>query len=130
MFRIFDYIYYRLFKQYSKQKWNSNPCASACLFLCTIQFLIVYCICMFFRPIFVPEGSDPNRTVTFVAAIVVMVSLYVFDYSRYKNKATELERKYKDSKANKWFKLWMLFVLMWLLFLLPFLVSAIVKGLN
>lgn len=77
-----------------------------------------------------PEGSDPNRTVTFVAAIVVMVSLYVFDYSRYKNKATELERKYKDSKANKWFKLWMLFVLMWLLFLLPFLVSAIVKGLN
>lgn len=96
---VFDYIYYRLLKQYSKQKWNNNPCASACLFLCTIQFLIVYCICMFFRPIFVPEGSDPNRTVTFVAAIVVMVSLYVFDYSRYKNKATELERKYSSCQA-------------------------------
>lgn len=70
----------------------------------------------------VPEGSAPNKTITLVVAIAVMVSFYVFDYFRYKNRAKELEKKYKDSKANKWFKLWMLFVLMWLLFLLPFLV--------
>ena len=130
MFKISDYLYYRLLIQYSKQKWNNNACINACLFLCSIQFLIVYCICMFIRPLLVPEGSAPNKTITLAVAIGIMVFFYVFDYFRYKNKAKELEEKYKDCKANKWFKLWMLFVFMWLLFLLPFLVSALVNVLK
>ena len=51
-----------------------------------------------------------------------MVSLYLFNYHRYKNRDEEIKEKYKDSKANKWFKDWMFFLLMLLLFFLPFLV--------
>ena len=122
MFRIFDYIYYRLLKQYSKQKWRSNPCSSASIFLCIIQTLIVYCIFMFFRPLLVSDPATLKGKLLAIIIAVVMVSLYLFNYHRYKNRDEEIKAKYKNCKANKWFKLWMLFPLMILLYFLPFLV--------
>ncbi len=122
MFRIFDYIYYRLLKQYSKQKWRSNPCSSASIFLCIIQTLIVYCIFMFFRPLLVSDPATLKGKLLAIIIAVVMVSLYLFNYHRYKNRDEEIKSKYKNCKANKWFKLWMLFPLMILLYFLPFLV--------
>ena len=122
MFRIFDYIYYRLLKQYSKQKWRSNPCSSASIFLCIIQALLVYCIFMFLRPLFVSNAEDLKGIVLAISIAVVMLSLYLFNYHRYKNRDEEIKEKYKDCKANKWFRDWMLFLLMLLLYFLPFLV--------
>ena len=123
MFRIFDYIYYRLLKQYSKQKWRSNPCSSASIFLCIIQTLIAYCIFMFFRPLFVSDAATLKGWILAISIVVVMLSLYLFNYHRYKNRNEEIKEKYKDCKANKWFKDWMLFLLMLLLYFLPFLLK-------
>ena len=122
MFRIFDYFYYRLLKQYSKQKWNSNPCSSASIFLCAFQTLVLYCIFMFFRPLLVSDPATLKGKLLAIIIAVVMVSLYLFNYHRYKNRDEEIKAKYKNCKANKWFKLWMLFPLMILLYFLPFLV--------
>ena len=122
MFRIFDYFYYRMLIQYSKQKWNSNPCFSASVFLCAIQTLVLYCIFMFLRPFLVSDPATLKGKLLAIIIAVVMVSLYLFNYHRYKNRDEEIKEKYKDSKANKWFKDWMFFLLMLLLFFLPFLV--------
>lgn len=122
MFRIFDYIYYRLFKQYSKQKWNSNPCSSASIFLCAFQTLVLYCIFMFFRPLLVSDPATLRGKLLGISIAVVMVSLYLFNYHRYKNRDKEIKAKYKNCKANRWFKLWMLFPLMLLLYFLPFII--------
>ena len=130
MFRVFDYFYYRMLIQYSKQKWNNNPCSSASLFLCLIQLLVAYCIFMFLRPLFVSNVENLKGRILAISIAVVMLSLYLFNYHRYKNRDEEIKGKYKDCKANRWFKDWMFFLLMLLLFFLPFLVSAIVKGLN
>ena len=122
MFRIFDYIYYRLFKQYSKQKWNSNPCSSASIFLCAFQTLVLYCIFMFFRPLLVSDPATLRGKLLGISIAVVMVSLYLFNYHRYKKRDKEIKAKYKNCKANRWFKLWMLFPLMLLLYFLPFII--------
>ena len=98
MFRIFDYIYYRLFKQYSKQKWNSNPCSSASIFLCAFQTLVLYCIFMFFRPLLVSDPATLRGKLLGISIAVVMVSLYLFNYHRYKNRDKEIKAKYKKGK--------------------------------
>ena len=122
MFRIFDYFYYRLLIQYSKQKWNNNPCFSASIFLCAFQTLVLYCIFMFFRPLLVSDPATLKGKLLGICIAVVMLSLFLFNYHRYKNRDKEIKAKYKNCKANKWFKLWMLFPLMFLLYFLPFLV--------
>ena len=122
MFKVFDYFYYRMLIQYTKQKWNNNPCSSASFFLCLIQLLIVYCIFMYLRPLLVSDPATLKGKLLAIIIAVVMVSLYLFNYHRYKNRDEEIKEKYKDSKANKWFKDWMFFLLMLLLFFLPFLV--------
>lgn len=122
MFKISDYLYYRLLIQYSKQAWNSNPCSSACLFLCVIQSLIVYCVFMFLRPLVVPNGVVLNGITVAISIAVVMVSIYLLNYHRYKNRDEEIKEKYRDNKANRWFKLWLLIPLIFMLYLLPFIV--------
>ena len=122
MFKVFDYFYYRMLIRYGKQKWRSNPCSSASIFLCIIQTLIAYCIFMFFRPLFVSDAANLKGWILAISIVVVMLSLYLFNYHRYKNRNEEIKEKYKDCKANKWFKDWMLFLLMLLLYFLPFLV--------
>ena len=82
---------------------------------------------MFLRPILVGKGQVLNRYLVLACTIITAAAIYLFDYHRYKNRDEEIIDKYKNSKANKWFKLWMLFILIWLLFLLPFLVSAFIK---
>ena len=108
--------------QYSKQKWNSNPCSSASIFLCAFQTLVLYCIFMFFRPLLVSDPATLRGKLLGISIAVVMVSLYLFNYHRYKNRDKEIKAKYKNCKANRWFKLWMLFLLMLLLYFLPFLI--------
>ena len=124
MFKVFDYIYYRLFKQYSKQKWNSNPCSSASIFLCAFQTLVLYCIFMFFRPLLVSDPATLRGKLLGISIAVVMVSLYLFNYHRYKNRDKEIKAKYKNCKANRWFKLWMFPLLILLLYFLPFIVMG------
>ncbi len=127
MFKISDYLYYRLLIQYSKQKWNSNPCSSASLFLGIIHSYVVYCILMFIRPLIIPEGMVLNRTIVVICIAVVMTSFYLFNYRRYKDRDKEIKEKYKNCKANKWFKVWMLFPLIFLLYFLPFIILGHVE---
>ena len=124
MFKISDYLYYRLLIQYSKQKWKNNPCFSASIFLCAIQSLVVYCIFMFIRPLIIPKEMVLNGKIVIICIAAVMISFYLFNYHRYKNRDKEIKAKYKNCKANKWFKLWMLFPLIFLLYLLPFIVMG------
>jgi len=77
---------------------------------------------MFFRPLFVSDAATLKGWILAISIVVVMLSLYLFNYHRYKNRNEEIKEKYKDCKANKWFKDWMLFLLMLLLYFLPFLV--------
>ena len=124
MFKISDYLYCRLLIQYSKQKWNDNPRSSASLFLCAIQSLVVYCIFMFVKPFIIPIGTVLNGKIVIIGIALVMTSFYLFNYHRYKNRDKEIKAKYKNCKANRWFKLWMLFPLIFLLYFLPFIIMG------
>ena len=124
MFKISDYLYYRLLIQYSKQNWDYNPCSSASLFLCAIQSLVVYCIFMFIRPLIIPKEMVLNGKIVAICIVAVMTSFYLFNYHRYKNRDEEIKEKYKDSKANKWFKLWMFPIIILLLYFLPFIIMG------
>jgi hypothetical protein len=77
---------------------------------------------MFFRPLLVSDPAALKGKLLGISIAVVMVSIYLFNYHRYKNRDEEIKEKYKDCKANKWFKDWMFFLLMLLLYFLPFLV--------
>lgn len=124
MFKISDYLYYRLLIQCYKQEWNDNPCSSAFLFLCAIQSLVVYCILMFIKPLIIPKEMVLNGKIVVFCIAAVMTSFYLFNYHRYKNRDEEIKEKYKDSKANKWFKLWMFPLIILLLYFLPFIVMG------
>lgn len=77
---------------------------------------------MFLRPLVVPNEAVLNGITVAISIAVVMVSIYLLNYHRYKNRDEEIKEKYKDNKANRWFKLWLLIPLIFLLYLLPFIV--------
>ncbi len=106
------------------QKWNDNPRSSASLYLCAIQVLVVYCIFMFIKPFIIPNEAVLDGKLVAICIAVVMTSIYLFNYHRYKNRDEEIKEKYKNCKANKWFKIWMFPLLILLLYFLPFIVMG------
>jgi heme/copper-type cytochrome/quinol oxidase subunit 2 len=79
---------------------------------------------MFLRPLLVSDPATLKGKLLAIIIAVVMVSLYLFNYHRYKNRDEEIKEKYKDSKANKWFKLWMFPIIILLLYFLPFIIMG------
>ena len=65
-----------------------------------------------------------NGKIVIIGIAIVMTSFYLFNYHRYKNRDEEIKKKYKDCKANRWFKVWMLFPLIFLLYFLPFIIMG------
>ncbi len=72
----------------------------------------------------IPKEMVLNGKIVVFSIAAVMTSFYLFNYHRYKNRDEEIKEKYKDSKANKWFKLWMFPLIILLLYFLPFIVMG------
>jgi hypothetical protein len=53
---------------------------------------------MFFRPLFVSNAATLKGWILAISIVVVMLSLYLFNYHRYKNRDEEIKEKYKDCK--------------------------------
>lgn len=126
---IIDYIFFKLHEQYSKQKWNNNPCSSASLFLSGMELLVAYCLVMFVR-IVIPQWQLQNRTIAVIIVFSAMFIVYRMNYRYYKPKIEVLQEKYKNHKANRWFKSWMVFVIMIFLFVFPILLSSFLHALG
>lgn len=126
---ITDYIFYKLHEQYSKQKWNTNPCSSASLFLSGMELLVVYCVVMIIR-IVIPQWQPQNRTVAVIVFFSAMFIAYRINYQYYKPRVEVLREKYTNHKANRWFKNWMVFVIMIFLFVFPILLSSFLHALG
>ena len=121
---ITDYIFYKLHEQYSKQKWNDNPCSSAAWFLSIIQMMAIYCVAMFAQKV-IPQFSFQNRTVVVIAYFSIAFLLYRIDYHYFKPRIETIYEKYKDHRANRWFRVWMLFPLLFFMVFLPFLLNSL-----
>lgn len=126
---ITDYVFYKLHEQYSKQKWNTNPCSSASLFLSGMELLVAYCVVMVAR-IVIPQWQPQNRSIVVIIFFSAMFIVYRINYRYYKPRIELLQEKYTNYKANRWFKSWMVLVIMIFLFVFPILLSSILHALG
>lgn len=126
---ITDYIFYKLHEQYSKQKWNDNPCSSASLFLSGMELLVVFGFVIIAR-MMIPQWQPQNKTIAVVIAFSLMFIVYRMNYRYYKPKIEDIQERYKNHHANKWFKSWMVFIILIFLFVFPILLSSLLHALS
>ena len=68
-----------------------------------------------------------NKMLATVISVVILISLFLFNRYRYRHKLETIISKYKKCPGNKWFKIWMIAVIMMVLLLSPILWNEIHK---
>ena len=123
---IIDYLFYRIYEQqYGQVGECTRSCFSASLLLSLIFYIGFYDILMLFRIIF-PIKVISNTPIGKIVALGMLFLFQYLIYHHYKPKVEELQEKYKNHIANKWFKVWMLFPLIVLMVFFPFLVDDLI----
>lgn len=130
---MFDYFYYRLFNCYAKAytrlgcSWDDDYFSyHASSALSVLQSMLIFCTIMSLR-IFRFFDYIFTDTVTFVFIGIWFALLIVIlprkNRKHYKDKISELSKKYENSPANRWFKNWMFLILLFLFIFFPILLG-------
>ena len=141
MFFMFEYLYYRLYHYYERcyklfggknADWGEEDYHySTNIALILWQTGLVFCISMTLRVLLPLKALFHN--VPFVILLVFGPGVVFFIYNRkhFKNRMSELNEKYKDSRTDKWLKNWLLMVLYFLSIMFfvffPFLFSHLLR---
>ena len=127
---MFEYIFYRLYHAYKKHEPNTNHGFSATLALSAFQFFLVGGVMIVLNGCFdvfnVPKDSILGK----IIALGFMALLILYNYKHYTPKIEEMDEKYANYKANKWFRTWMLYILSLLALLVPIALSRLINGLQ
>ena len=127
---MFEYIFYRLYLTYKKHEPNTNHSFSATLALSAFQFCMVGGVMIVLNGCFdvfnVPKDSILGK----IIAVGFMALLILYNYKHYTPKIEEMDEKYANYKANKWFRTWMLYILSLLALLVPIALSRLINGLQ
>lgn len=127
---IINYIFYRLFKHYKKE----NPVFTAAIYITIIQISIIYFIFMMYNALFYPHRmlgkelffkNEIFQTIGKIFTLIFYVLLQLINFLYYKNKMKDFEIKFSNHPMNKWFKLWMLYLVCLFLLFFPILVFKI-----
>ena len=117
---MFEYLYYRLYHYYERcykffggknADWGEEDYHySTSLALSAWEFMLVFCISMTLR-VLLPLKA-PFKSILFVILFLgSAVASLIYNRKHFKDKMSELNEKYKDSRTDKWLKNWLLMVL-------------------
>jgi hypothetical protein len=124
---VINYIFYRLYKHYKKE----NPIFTAAIYISILEIALLYFIFMMYNGIFYPERIlgkelliklDVSQGEGKFYAVTFYVVLQLVNYLYYKNRVKTYESKFSNHPMNKWFKLWMLYIIGLFLFFFPILI--------
>ena len=127
---MFEYIFYRLYLTCKKHEPNTNPSFSATLALSAFQICMVGGVMIVLSGVFGIDVLPKNSVVGKIIALVFTALLALYNYKRYSPKIGEMDEKYANYKANKWFRTWMLYILSLLALLVPIALSRLINGLQ
>ncbi len=127
---MFEYIFYRLYLTYKKHEPNTNPSFSATLALSAFQICMVGGVMIVLTGVFGIDVLPKNSVVGKIIALGFIALLALYNYKRYSPKIGEMDEKYANYKANKWFRTWMLYILSLLVLLVPIALSRLINGLQ
>lgn len=124
---IINYIFYRLYKHYTKE----FPVFTASIYISALEIGLIYFAFMMYNAIFYPKkilaqeiiykyGINQNEGKLYV--VIFCIILHLANYFYYRNRITLYESKFSNYPLNKWFKLWMLYLIGLFLFLFPILI--------
>lgn len=125
---MFDYIFYRFYTLY-KKKEGFRYLSSASSAITFIQITLLFSVVLTFNILtsglipFDKLWGDTAIDYIIVGALVLLLDL--FNYLKYKKKKTSILIRYKNHRANKWFRNWMLFLIPILIVTFPFIVRVI-----
>lgn len=124
---IFDFLFYWIYSyRMSKLGDPEDATGKACFALTLIQLLLLYDLIMLTRWFFPFTLSIPK--LAFVAIVLsIGFLLERLNLRHYRCKVQSLMEKYKNHSANRWFRIWMYFVIYFGLFFLPFIMSSLAK---
>jgi len=123
MLAFFDYIFYRIYSFYSKNKKEDTPLISTLNFVSALQFSILVAIGLLIEHVTKSPFFQINKTVSWTIFIIVIVGLYLLNALRFVRRKYYLKvvERYSDSPYNKKIKLWMIFIQPPLIIVLAFL---------
>ena len=129
---IINYIFYRLYKHYNKE----NPIFTAAIYISVFEGLLLYFLIMMYNAIFYHErilGKEfflkfgISQKEGKLYSILFFVVLQLINYLYYKNRVKNYEVRFTNHPMNKWFKMWMLYVVGLFLFFFPILIFMLRK---
>ena len=82
------------------------------------------------RGVFGIDVLPKNSVVGKIIALGFAALLALYNYKHYTPKIEEMDEKYANYKANKWFRTWMLYILSLLALLVPIALSRLINGLQ
>lgn len=124
---IINYIFYRLHKHYKKE----NPIFTAAIYISTLEIAMIFFVFMMYNAIFNHKRMlakelflryDISQDEGKLYAIVFCIVLQLANYLYYKNRVKTYDAKFSNHPMNKWFKLWMLYIVGLFLFFFPILI--------
>lgn len=128
---MFDFIFYRLYVFYEKKEKNGDSVWTAAFYVTLLQFLMLYSVVIFIdifsNKALLTSVFHDNKMLATVISIVILISLFLFNRYRYRHKLETIISKYSKCPGNKWFKIWMIAVIMMVLLLSPILWNEIHK---
>lgn len=111
---MFNYYFYRIYTFYKSK--DDIPLARGIFYVTLLQIFLIGSIIIVFNSFAHGLISDKNidKGIIRISGIILIIALCVFNYIRYskKERIDKLREKYEGRKMNKYFKLWMLFLLM------------------
>jgi magnesium-transporting ATPase (P-type) len=131
---VFDYIFYRLNRLYSKKEKDGTPIFNSSMYVTFLQWLTLYSLVMtlqiitneFFRDL----GFTHQQKKLIKAALVLVFTIWtIANYFRYKKKLKNksLQNTFDGHPINKLISPWMFYVFAAILFTFPILVSMALR---
>ena len=126
---MFDYVFYRLFLMYKKKEKVGHLFSATAAITC-LQIVLLFSIALTINfltdgMIFSVRPKEGYEDLGYIIAGILPVIMALLNYLRFKKKLQSILLKYRNYKANKWFKNWMIFFIPILMFAFPFTIRAI-----
>ena len=120
---MFDFIFQALYSYYEKKEKGGDSVWTASLYVSIIEYMV---LCSFLimldilsQGIVSMNSFNVNKTLQKVIFLSAGALLYVINLKRYRRKKGTIIFKFKNHPANRWFRVWMIVVLMFLLVFSP-----------
>ena len=129
---MFDFFFYTFYIFYERREKGGDSVATSSFYVSVIQFLMFYSLItlidVFSEGVVSMRNLDVNRSILLIAFLSVGAIFCFINLKRFRKKKDEIIAKCKIKTANKWFRVWMMAVMMEILFFSPVLWALLHKA--